>query len=172
MKTLYIVRHAKSSWDHLGLADHERPLLPKGVNRTKLITDYLLERNTKIDLIITSHAVRALETAKIIANALHYPEDKIQISTDIYHSDFDSLLNHLFETPDDIESLMMAGHNPTFTYFANYFLKDKLDWLPTSGVVCVEFKTDRWEKVLDAKKRVKFVISPKMVKDQKTKNRR
>jgi len=150
MKTLYIVRHAKSSWDHAGLADHERPLLEKGEKRTKLICDYLLEKDIKVDLILSSHAVRAFETAKIIANALNYPEDNIQISEDIYHSNIDILLSHLFETSDDINSVMMFGHNPTFTYFANYFLKDKLDWLPTSGVVCVEFKTDQWEKILDA----------------------
>jgi len=171
MKTLYIVRHAKSSWDHPGLSDHERPLLQKGEKRTNLITDYLLEKKVNVDLILSSHAVRAYETAKIIANGLDYPEDNIQISESIYHGDIDTLLSHLFETPDIVASVMMFGHNPTFTYFANYFLKDKLDWLPTSGVVCVEFKTDKWENIMDAKKRVKFVISPKMVRDQKTKNK-
>ena len=80
MKTLYIVRHAKSSWDQAGLADHQRPLLEKGKKRTKRIIDYLLENNIKADLIISSHAVRALETARIIGYALNYPVDEIRIS--------------------------------------------------------------------------------------------
>ena len=67
MKTLYIVRHAKSSWDHPGLGDDQRPLLEKGKKRTKYVVDYFLENNCRPDLIISSHAVRAFETAKIIA---------------------------------------------------------------------------------------------------------
>ncbi len=172
MKYLYIVRHAKSSWDHAGLADHERPLLEKGKKRTKWVIDYLLDNNVHVDLIISSHAVRARETAKFIGNALHYPEDNIQISTAIYHGDVDTLLNHFFDLSNDVNSLMMVGHNPTFTSFANYFLENKIDWLPTSGIVCIEFNTDNWEHVLDAKKRAKFVISPKMVKDQKIRSKK
>lgn len=172
MKYLYIVRHAKSSWDHPGLADDERPLIGKGIKRTKLIAEYLLENDVKVDMFLSSHAVRAYETAKIIAKALGHSEEKIQISEDIYHSNIDILFNHLFEAPDYINSIMMFGHNPTFTHFANYFLDEKLDWLPTAGVVCVEFDTDTWVNTLSAKKRIKFVISPKMVKDQKTRNKK
>jgi phosphohistidine phosphatase len=172
MKYLYIVRHAKSSWDHSGLADHERPLLEKGKKRTKLIIDYLLENKVEVDLIISSHAVRARETARFIGNALHYPEDKIQISTAIYHGDINGLINLFFDLSDDVNSLMMVGHNPTFTSFANYFLEKSIDWLPTSGIVCIEFEADKWEDVLNAKKRAKFVISPKIVKDQKSRNKK
>ncbi len=79
MKTLYIVRHAKSSWDHPGLGDDQRPLLEKGKKRTKYVVDYFLENNINPDLIISSHAVRAFETAKIIATSLDYPENKINL---------------------------------------------------------------------------------------------
>ncbi len=68
---------------------------------------------------------------------------------------------------DDLESLMMVGHNPTFTYFANKFLDKSIDNLPTSGVVCIEFETDKWEEVISAEKKTKFVISPKMLKERK-----
>jgi phosphohistidine phosphatase len=167
MKTLYIVRHAKSSWDSPGHEDHERPLLEKGKKRTKLVIDYLLENNVKVDLIISSHAVRARSTAIIIANALHYPENEIQISTRIYHGDMDSLFNLFYDLSDNIQSLMLVGHNPTFTSYANYFLKDKIDWLPTSGIVCIEFDTDKWEQLPLSGKKTKFVISPKLMKEKK-----
>ena len=167
MKTLYIVRHAKSAWDQAGLADSERPLLEKGKKRTKWIIDYLLEKNIKVDLIISSHAVRALETARIIGSALHYPVDEIQISTNIYHADIDSFFNLFYNLSDDVESFMIVGHNPTITTFANYFLDEKIEWLSTSGVVCVEFNTNKWDNVMDSEKTIKFVITPKLMKERR-----
>ncbi|MCD4789560.1 MAG: phosphohistidine phosphatase SixA [Bacteroidales bacterium] len=167
MKTLYIVRHAKSSWDYPELSDHERPLLEKGKKRTKLVAGYLQENNIRIDRIISSHAVRAFETSKIIAAEISYPEDEIRIFEDIYFGDVDKLFDHLFKLPEEIQSVMLVGHNPTFTYFANSFLKKEIEWLPTSGIVCIEFKTDKWEKLHNAKKTVKFVITPKMMYNNK-----
>lgn len=166
MKTLYIVRHAKSSWDSPGNADHERPLLEKGKKRTKRVIDYLLENKVQVDLIISSHAVRARSTANIIANALHYPENEIQISANVYHGDLDSLFNIFYDLSDNIHSLMLVGHNPTFTTFANNFLDKEIDWLPTSGIVCIEFDTDKWEQLPLADKKTKFVISPKLMKER------
>ncbi|MCD4665326.1 MAG: histidine phosphatase family protein [Bacteroidales bacterium] len=170
MKTLYIVRHAKSSWEFANLADHERPLIEKGKKRTKLVVDYLLNNKTSIDLILSSHAVRALETAKIIGRALKYPIDKIQISDKIYHGNADTLFNHFYELSDEIRSVMMVGHNPTFTHFANYFLKNSIEWLPTSAIVCIEFDTNDWANLTDVKKKVKFVITPKIMRERKNKN--
>lgn len=166
MKTLYIVRHAKSSWDSPSHADHERPLLEKGKKRTKRVIDYLLENNITVDLIISSHAVRARSTANIIANALHYPVNEIQISEKIYHGDVENLFNLFYDLSDNIQSLMLVGHNPTFTNFANFFLDDKIDWLPTSAIVCIEFNTEQWEQLPISDKKVKFVISPKLMKDR------
>jgi phosphohistidine phosphatase len=164
MKTLYIVRHAKSSWDHPGLSDDQRPLLQKGKKRTKLVTDYLQKNNNQPALILSSHATRAYETAKLFANALGFPENKIIVTESIYHGNADTMINTLFGIADDIDSLMMFGHNPTFTYFANMFLDNSIENLPTSGVVCIEFKTDKWEEIMTAEKRTKFVISPKILK--------
>ncbi|MCD4698617.1 MAG: histidine phosphatase family protein [Bacteroidales bacterium] len=166
MKTLYIARHAKSSWDYAGLEDYQRPLMEKGKKRTRYIVDYLQQHNVTIDLIMSSHAVRAFETAKIIAHAINYPEDKIIISKNIYHGYADSLNNYFYDLADDVNSLMFVGHNPTFTYFANQFLVKKLDNLPTSGIVCIEFDTDKWEDILISKRKTKFVISPKSLKEK------
>ncbi len=172
MKTLYIVRHAKSSWEQSGIEDHERPIIEKGKKRTKLVIDYLLKHDVTVDLMLSSYAVRALDTAKIIARALNYPEGKIQISKSIYHGDAGNLLDLFFDLSDDVNSLMIFGHNPTITNFANGFLEKKIDWLPTSGVVCIEFDADKWEQVPTAKKRIKFVISPKSVKEASKQKRK
>jgi len=164
MKTLYIARHAKSSWNNPGLEDHERPLLEKGKKRTRYIVNYLLENKCSIDLIMSSHAVRANETAKIIAHGLSYPDDKIMVSRSLYFGHPDNFFDVFYDLSDDVESLMMVGHNPGFTTFANYFLDKKIDNLPTSGVVCIEFDTDSWENILDSKRKVKFVVSPKSLR--------
>ncbi|RLD56821.1 MAG: histidine phosphatase family protein [Bacteroidetes bacterium] len=167
MKTLYIARHAKSSWDLSGISDHERPLIEKGIKRTRLIGNYLLQNNEKPDLIISSFAVRAYETAVLIAETLSYPTENIQVENNLYHSDVDILLDHIYSLSNSMNSVMMVGHNPTFTGFANYFLKNNIDWLPTSAVVCIAFKTDKWEDIHHAKKSTKFVISPKLLRQKK-----
>ena len=164
MKTLYIARHAKSSWNNPGLEDHERPLLEKGKKRTRYIVNYLLENNCSIDLIMSSHAVRANETAKIIAHGLSYPNDKIMVSRSLYFGYPDSFFDIFYDLSDDVNSLMMVGHNPGFTTFSNYFLDQKIDNLPTSGVVCIEFDTDTWENILDSKRKIKFVVSPRSLR--------
>ena len=161
MKTLFIVRHAKSSWEHPGLADDERPLLPKGIKRTNKIAAYLQQKNINPDLIISSHAVRALDTAKIIAEAIGYPEEKISISRQVYHGGTNQFYDELFRLTDDIQRVMLFGHNPAFTSFANHFLKKKIDWLPTSGVVAISFNTDQWTEIPLAKYNTEFVIFPK-----------
>lgn len=160
MKTLFIVRHAKSSWEY-NVPDDERPLLQKGIKRTNKIAEFLLNKNIKVDMLISSHAVRALDTAKIIAEAIGYPEEKISISPQVYHGGTDQLYDELFKLPDDIQSVMLFGHNPTFTSFANHFLDRKIEWLPTSAVVSITFKTDTWVKIPMCKWSTKFVITPR-----------
>ncbi len=163
MKTLYLVRHAKSSWNFPDLADDERPLLEKGKKRTKKVIDYLLANNVHVDYIISSHAIRALETAKIIAHALNYPLNEIKVERQIYHANADKLYNQFFDLPEKCDALMLVGHNPTFTSFANHFLDNKIDWLPTSGVVSVSFDTDRWEDVISADRKTDFIVYPKIL---------
>lgn len=166
MKTLYIVRHAKSSWDHQGVEDYQRPLLEKGKKRTKYVIDYLIKKKVKVDLIISSHATRAHETAKIIAGAINYPDNEIMISQNIYFGYTESLFDFFYDLSSDVNSLMLVGHNPMFTSFANYFLDNKIDNLPTSGIVCIDFETDNWSNILDVSRKARFVISPKILKDK------
>ncbi|MFP4472112.1 MAG: SixA phosphatase family protein [Bacteroidales bacterium] len=167
MKTVYIIRHAKSSWDFPHLSDHERPLLEKGKKRTRLINEYLIRHHIQVDLIITSHAVRAYETAKIIARAIGYPPESIRVDRMIYHANAERMTDQFYDLPDSVNSIMLVGHNPTFTNFANMFLDKKIDWLPTSAVVCVDFFTDKWVEVPAAKHKTKFVVTPKEIKKSK-----
>ena len=162
MKTVYIVRHAKSSWKDTGLTDEQRPLLEKGKKRTKKIIDFLHEKKITVDCIISSHAVRALQTAKILAYALHYPDDRIRIDPHVYSSDGERLFDQFYDISEEYDSVMIIGHNPALTDFVNHFLDPRIDNLPTSGVVSISFHTDRWEEIPTSKFRVNFIIYPKI----------
>jgi phosphohistidine phosphatase len=164
MKTLYLVRHAKSSWDHPGLSDFERPLLSTGIKKTSQIIKYLKKKNVSADLIISSPAVRAFETAKLIASGIEYPAGNIKPEPSLYNSGIDDYLDVIREIPDDINSLMIFGHNLTITHVANLFLDPGIDLLPTSGVVAVTFDTNEWKNISGAKKEQEFVVFPKMLK--------
>ena len=160
MKTIYIVRHAKSSWDSIDLPDDQRPLLEKGKKRTKKVIDYLLEKDIRVDYIISSHAVRANETARILAHALKYPVENIKIDPKVYFATGDTLLNQFFDLPSRFDAVMIVGHNPSLTHFVNYFISPPIDNLPTSGVVSLSFDTDQWEKVPIASRKTNFIVFP------------
>jgi len=162
MKTLYLLRHAKSSWQNPDMNDFDRPLLEKGLKRSKLILDYLLKHNIKIDLIVSSPAVRALATAEIFARVLNYPRENLRLERKLYYGDSEAFYQHFLDVPSHVNSMMLVGHNPAITNFANQFLEKKIDYLPTSGVVSISFQTDRWEKVGVAKRKINFVIYPRL----------
>lgn len=163
MKRIFVIRHAKSSWEFPELEDIERPLILKGEKRTKKIIDYLLHKKVTPHLIISSPAVRAFETAKIIATGLGYDVDKIRQEKDIYFGDTESYFETLYQIDDELNDVFIVGHNPTITSFANYFLQQKTDYLPTSGVACIQFKTDKWSEISNCKWTEEFLITPKML---------
>jgi phosphohistidine phosphatase len=165
MKTLYLIRHGKSSWDDQSLKDFERPLLAIGEERSNMVADFLRAKKVFPDLIVSSHAVRAFETASLLAVALEYPRHNIQVESQIYHGGTDSLWSLVFSLPDHKNKVFLVGHNPTMTQFANGFLEKKIDYLPTSGVVCVSFFTDHWNELLMAERKVEFVVFPRHLKD-------
>ncbi len=164
MKTLYIVRHAKSSWKNPELSDAERPLLEKGKKRTRRVIEYLIQNEVHTDLIYSSHAIRARETARIIGHAIQYPLDKIFIDRTIYFGNSESIRRLFFDLPSDASSLMIVGHNPTMTNFANMFLDKKLEWLPTSAVLALKFNASNWLNVLNTTPEILFYIYPSMLK--------
>ena len=158
MKTIYVIRHAKSSWNMIDIPDEQRPLVEKGKKRTMRVIDYLNENHIKVDYIVTSHAVRAHETAKILAHALKYPIENIKIDPHIYHADGDAILNQFYDLPDRFDSVMIVGHNPSLTDFVNLFLDSPFENLPTSGLVSFSFDTDHWGKVPVSDRKTNFIL--------------
>lgn len=163
-KTVFVVRHAKSSWDNFALSDHDRPLLPVGVKKTKRISKYLKDNKVLPDLLISSSAVRAYETAKLIAKDIGYDTDTIVKQKNLYHAGVGEIYDELYSIDNRINSVMIFGHNPAFTYFVNNFVHPEIDNLPTSGVCCIDFKADNWESISNAKFKIRFVTFPRMLK--------
>ena len=145
MKTLTIVRHAKSSWDHPGLNDRERPLNKRGEHDAPLMGQRVLEHGIRPSMIISSPATRAWATARIIAAAISYPLEFLQRDKSLYHASVDALLNVIVAQDPGFNSLMVVGHNPGLTDFANYLSPGLTNNLPTAGVVSVEFDQDDWD---------------------------
>jgi phosphohistidine phosphatase len=161
MKTIYIVRHAKSSWDAIDMPDEQRPLMDKGKKRTVKVIDYFHKNDIKVDCIISSHAVRALETAKILAYGLEYPIENIKIDSHLYYADGDGILSQIYDLPERFNAVMIVGHNPALTDFVNEFLESPLENLPTSGVISFTFETDQWVGMPQASRKTNFILFPK-----------
>ena len=147
MKTLYIVRHAKSSWDFDDLVDFDRPLKGRGVNDANDMAARLKNAGHSPELIISSPAARALQTAKIFCKELEIPECQISQSDDIYDADYEDILNVIFKVDDVFNSLMIFGHNPGFTDLANYLGTMNIDNIPSSGIVILKFEASKWKKI-------------------------
>lgn len=161
MKTIYLIRHAKSSWDFPLLSDEERPLIEKGIKRTKKLGDYLKSKNIAPEIIFSSHANRAFNTAQIIAKKLNIPEANIKIDRKIYNSGIDEIFLIIFGLPEQFNSVMLFGHNPVFTNLVNYFSDEKIDNLPTSGFACIEIDTKNWNEILNTEVTNSYTIFPK-----------
>lgn len=161
MKTILLVRHGKSSWEETGLTDDKRPLLPKGVKRTNKVVKYLKSINLQPDLIVSSHAKRAFDTAIIFAEAFNIPEADIVVEELLYHAHPERIFNVIYSLPDDAKTVLLFGHNPGFTDAAEEIADRSIDWLPTSGVVSVSFDCDKWTDIPLAGRTTNFIIKPK-----------
>jgi phosphohistidine phosphatase len=166
MKTLYIVRHAKSSWSDVDLADIDRPLKERGVNDAIKIGERLRERNINPDIIFSSNAIRALHTAMIIARYLDFPFQRLMTRKEIYASTKESLFHFLSAIDNQNEKVMIVGHDPTLTNFLNHFLPNQqLDKIPTSSVVELQILAENW---IELKKSTTKTISQILPKTMQT----
>ncbi|QNH62686.1 SixA phosphatase family protein [Hymenobacter sediminicola] len=148
MKILYLMRHAKSSWSFDDLSDEQRPLNDRGRDDAPRMGQALAQRDTHIDLLLASTAVRSLTTAALVAKEIGYPHEKIQVRPEIYHADLQTLLRVVRESPDEADSVLLVGHNNTITDLANHLMESPLsEEMPTASIVCLHFQTEHWADV-------------------------
>lgn len=147
MKELIIVRHAKSSWRDSGLDDRERPLNKRGERDAPEMGARLARRKDRPDLIVSSPAVRALATARIIARKLDYARKDIVLIERLYGADLDELLDVIRKADESVATLLLFGHNPGLTQLANHLGPREIPNLPTCGVLHLRFDADIWAVV-------------------------
>lgn len=157
---LYLLRHAKSDWSVSGQKDIDRDLNAKGLNDAPRIGRRLYEMEVMPDLIICSVAQRTRQTAEYICEQLKFDQDAIVFNEDIYEASMRTLFNTITTLDDHHKSVMLIGHNPGFTYLAEYLTKEEIENVPTCGVVCIEFDIDSWKEVSGGLGVLKWFIHP------------
>ena len=164
MLTLFLCRHAKSSWDEPGLSDKDRPLNARGKNDAPMMGRMLENREENPDLIISSPAERAFKTAKLISDEIGYRQKDIIVDNRIYMAGIDDFIEVLKECRSKDTTIMIFSHNYGITDFANYICSSRIDNIPTCGIVKIKFEFSNWEKIKKEKGKLEYFIYPKMFK--------
>jgi phosphohistidine phosphatase len=168
MKTLYIVRHAKSSWAESGLSDFDRPLNERGKRDAPRMGNRLKEKHILPHLMLTSPAKRAWSTCKRLAAIMGYAEEKIKTDNALYHANEEDILAVIRDVKDKHESLMVFGHNPGLTDFVNSISHDStidIDNIPTCGIVAFTLNITSWKDAGFGKGEFVFFDYPKSTSD-------
>jgi phosphohistidine phosphatase len=147
MKTLMLVRHAKSSWKERGLPDHERPLNKRGRRDAPMMGERLARRGVEVDLVISSSAKRAVATAEAMGEALEYAWDEIVVEERLYEAYAEEILEVIEEQDDWVDHLMLIGHNPGLTVLANQLSLHDIENVSTCGVVELKYDIESWAEM-------------------------
>ena len=143
-KELFLVRHAKSSWDDATISDHDRPLNERGFRNAPEMGRRLSDRGVLLDALISSTALRARTTAEIMAGSINFPKDRIFLDRALYHASATELQEYIGGLDDAHFSVMLFGHNPGMTSLVSHLFGLALDNLPTCGVVHLQFSAESW----------------------------
>ncbi len=159
MKTLYIIRHAKSSWHHPNLKDDNRPLNERGKRDAPFMANLLFEKGIKSELLISSTAVRANATADFFEDKLLI--GKYILNQNLYLAGIQELLKILSGNFETINSIMIVGHNPGLTDLIEFLTNQFFDNLPTCGIVCIELDIESWKEINKGTGKIVFFDYPK-----------
>jgi phosphohistidine phosphatase len=162
MKTLYLLRHAKSSWDYPGLSDHRRPLNKRGETDAPRMGKWLQEHAQAPDWVYCSDAARTLSTFARVNQFWNIPKERLQISPELYLASTAQFWKTLHTTSANIGSILIVGHNPGITDFANELGSDFfVDNMPTCALAAFRFSVDNWQDIKPQSGSPLFYQTPK-----------
>jgi len=154
-KTVYLVRHAKSSWSDPTLSDQERPLNKRGTRNVPVMSQRLADHIAQLDgqfpspeYIISSPAIRAMHTAQGIAQALGLSGEYVHSHDKMYFCGAKAMLDILLTLNDQTQSLMLVGHNPDISSLHNLLNPLAVDKMPTCAIATIRFETENWQDIL------------------------
>ena len=162
MKSLYLLRHAKSSWAEHGLSDRQRPLAERGLRDAPLMGERFSARGEHLERIISSPALRAHTTAQLFAEAIGFPCSDVVVEDDLYFLGSGSIGDVILSQDDQLQSIMLVFHNPDITHFVNSIdYEVNIDNVPTSGLVKLECDIVHWRDWASASTRFDYFDYPK-----------
>jgi phosphohistidine phosphatase len=158
MKTLLVMRHAKSDWDASYGADHDRPLNERGVRSARIMGRVLAEAGLAPDLIVTSTAVRARSTAALASEAGTW-KSETRLEPALYGSGTDTAIEVAAAAPD-VSRLMLVGHQPTWSLLVTALTGERVE-MKTATVAVIEFEIEQWSGLVGAQGKVSDVFQPR-----------
>lgn len=162
MKTIYLIRHAKSSWSSLSLNDFDRPLNDRGKKDTPFIGEKLKELSFNPDEILSSPSKRTTKTIKLICKEVTFDFNNVVFKQELFHPSLNTLKSELNSLSDTIHSVAFVSHNYGISDFANYLTDNTIGTMPTCGVVKINFDIDSWEEIIEGLGTLEYYVYPKM----------
>ena len=161
MKSVIIIRHAKSSWDNIGESDFDRPLNDRGKEDAPKMAKRLLERDVSIDAFISSSAKRARKTAALFIKEFNGDKEDILLVPELYLAGPDAFYDAIAKAPAAAKTIALFGHNPGITEFVNDLTDVHVDDMPTCAIFAVKADIKEWSEFKDAEKQYWFFDYPK-----------
>jgi phosphohistidine phosphatase len=164
MKSLLLIRHAKSSWADFSIKDFDRPLNDRGKKDAPAMAKRLQDKDITIDAFIASPAKRARKTAELFAKEYKAEKSSIIFFDELYLATASIFSDVISKTDDRFETIAVFSHNEGITDFANSLTDTRIDEIPTCGIFAIKIKTKHWKDFLEAEKNFWFFDSPKKEK--------
>ena len=162
MKSIILFRHAKSDWDATYSSDHQRPINQRGIRASKVMGSYLAKINEIPDLIISSSALRAIQTLENAISAGNW-ESKINIEREVYHASVSTLIDLIKRTKNIYSNICIIGHEPTFSYFIKSITDESIFKFPTATMAKVVLKVESWNKIDEKLSKLLWIKKPKQL---------
>ena len=160
MKEIFVLRHAKSSWDNVNLSDHDRPLADRGIKDAAKLCAFVKKRGHKLDKVLCSTAKRAKETYDLIADGFNYEIDKTNFTDKLYFGDVTDIIRDLRELDESLNSILIVGHNPTLHHLVELLTNEQIDRFTTCNLAIISY-AGKWITLNSHKCSLKSIVKPK-----------
>ena len=163
MKTLLVMRHAKSDWGVASSDDHERTLAPRGIKAARRMGRFLADARVSPQLVITSTAVRARTTVELATEAGNW-DCPIVTTPEFYASDFERVLDVIAGTEPEVERVLVAGHEPTWSGLVSLLVGGARVGMSTGAVACLDLPVGGWATIGPSACELRWLVTPRMLK--------
>ena len=162
MKQIFLLRHAKSSWDNSNLSDFERPLANRGIRDAKKLCNFLKENEFRLDRVLCSNATRAKETFDLIADGFNFKINKATYSDELYFGDTTNIINNLKKLDESFKNILIVGHNPMLHSLVESLINEKIARFTTCNLAIMLYEGD-WIELNSHECSLKSLIKPKEI---------